>query len=136
METTPYIQSRADLMRGISFVKAIEQRLREGWNPDKMQQAMRGTYDNFAPSLRNELDIYLTEYINSWLNPMMSRHEMHIVYISSIEDMRANAPFESREIPDERLDDMFNIMFMKITRLAYIHKDIRKGWGIKKGWFS
>ena len=103
METTEFIQPKANELGDITFTKYIERRLKEGWNPEKLQQAMRGMYSNFEPEIRDELDFYLQRYMENWLHPLMWRHDMYIVFISTAEDFRKNAPRPKDIVSDEQI---------------------------------
>ncbi len=137
MDTTEKIRDYANQFGQESFTSMIEQRLKQKWKPKKLQEAMRGTYANFPTDFRGVLEEYLHNYIERWLNPTMPRHDMRIVFISTAEDLRKNAPKPNEhEISDDQIIDMFNILMMKITRLASVDRKLRKLWAIKMGWFS
>lgn len=133
METTPKITAYSKRFGSDSFTRHIEQQLQQGWTPEKLQEAMRGTYANFPAEFRETLDDYLHHYLERWLNPMMPRYDMYIVVIATAEDLRKHAPRLDGPPTDEQIIDMINIMMMKVTRLAHIDRKLRKAWRIKKG---
>ena len=61
---------------------------------------------------------------------------MYVVFISTAEDFRKDAPRVNEHISDGEIFDMFNIAMMKVIRVAFMEKGIRKAWRIKKGLFS
>ena len=137
MDTTERIREYAEQFGQDSFTSVIERRLKQKWNPKKLQEAMRCTYAKFPVDFRGILDEYLHNYLEKWFNHLMPRQDMRIVFISTAEDLRENAPKPNEdELSDDQIIDMFNIMMMKITRIAYEDRELRKLWAIKKGWFS
>ena len=131
------VRDYADQFGDRTFTSCIEDRLRQKWGPEKLQNAIRGTYSKFPEGSRETLDEDIHQHIEQWCTPEMQRQEMRIVFLAASENLRANVPIGSPEPPtDEQIIDVLNIMMMKVTRIAYLEKPLRKMWGIKKTWWD
>lgn len=137
MKSFESVQDYASQFGEKTFTACIEERLRQRWTIDELEMAMRGTYAGFPESVREDLDRYLQDYIEKWIVPEMQRQEMRIVFLATSADLgKLSTVADLDSMQDTQIIDAFNIMLMKITRLASLNKDVRRMWKIKKSWWD
>ena len=121
--------------RGAKLPQLIQQQIKS-LDEATLLKAIQGTYENFSPALRPEIDSYTMNYLKNWFGPRVVTADLGELFDEAVTDIRNMAAQRGVSLNDERVFDVFNLMVMRLSHFAHTRPEFRKQLGIKKGWFS
>jgi hypothetical protein len=121
--------------RGTTLPKLVEKQVKS-LDKDVLLQAIQETYHHFPIEFRKQVDAFTHAYVKNWLAPHIVTMDLGDIFRDTIQDIKDMATQAGVSLNDEQVFDVFNLIVMKVSHFAHIDPEFRKGWGIKKGWFS
>lgn len=130
------LQELVQQYRGATLPKLVEKQIKS-LNEDTLLQAIRGTYDHFPIEFRSQVDAFTLAYPGiNWAGPNIATTDLGDIFSDAIQDIKGMATQAGVSLNDEQVFDVFNLIVMRVSYFAHSDPELRKMWGIKKGWFS
>lgn len=121
--------------RGATLPKLVEKHLKS-LKESVLLEAIQGTYQSFPSGTAPLFDAYTLAYLEKWFEPYVLTADLGGLFRTTVCDISAMAASEGIALSNEQVFDVFNLMVMRLTAIAHSQSDLRKQFGIKKGWFS
>lgn len=120
--------------KGTTLGKLIKQHI-EKQSADDLQRAMVGTWEQFTPAVRPEID-RLTGSLAEFLYAKGKVHEdLSDVFSGLIEIITNQLAIKGIRVTAAQAFDVFNIVVLLLAQGAATQPEIKKKLGIKTGWF-
>lgn len=129
------LQELGQQYHGTTLPKLVEKQIKS-LDKDTLLRAIQSTYHHFPIEFRKQADAFTHDYVKNWLAPHIVTSDLGDIFSDTIQDIKGMVTQTGVSLSDEQVFDVFNLIVMKVSYFAHIDPEFRKGWGIKKGWFS